>query len=276
MTVAAGSTHRSADRPGSLSAIARRWYPLRALVLRELNRRFATTALGLGWTVIQPLVLIGVYLLVFGSILGSGSADGARHGFTFFMLSGMLPYLATSDGIQRSATSLREDRTLFDREAFPAEVVPASRVVAAMVTEAIALLLVIAIGALLGNLRLNGWLLFLPVLMLLRVIITCGIAWLVSVLTVFITDLGEALPLLLTAWLFLTPIFYRVDQVPNGLRWLLAINPLHHVVQGYRAVMLEDRAPLPELAWLIGWCVLVGGGGLWFYRAAIHRAKDFI
>ncbi len=257
------------------ASVGRQWYPLRALVRRELGRRYATTALGLGWTVVQPLVLIGVYLLVFGSILGGGDAAATRHGFTFFMLSGMLPYLAASDGIQRASTSVREDRTLFDREEFPAEVVPAARVVAATVTEVVALLLVLAVGVVLGNLALSPWLLFLPLLILLRVVITCGIAWLVSVLTVFVTDLAEALPLLLTAWLFLTPIFYRVDQVPPGLRWLLPINPLHAVVQGYRAVMLDGRAPWPELAWLLGWSAALGAAGLLFYRAAIHRAKDF-
>jgi lipopolysaccharide transport system permease protein len=253
-----------------------RWYPLAALVRREVQRRYATTALGLGWTLLQPLVLIGVYLLVFGSILGSGSSDPTGPSFTFFLLTGMLPYLATAEGIQRAAGSLREDRALFDRETFPAEVVPASRVAAAAVTEVMALLLVVAVGIAIGDLRASGWLLLMPVLILLRIVITCGYAWLVSVLTVFITDLGEALGLLLTAWLFLTPIFYRVDQVPAGMRWLLAINPLYHVVEGYRAVLLDGRAPVPELAWLLGWAVLVGALGAWFYRKALDRAKDFL
>lgn len=251
------------------------WYPLLALVRREVQRRYATTALGLGWTLLQPLVLIGVYLLVFGTILGSG-ADPGGPSFTFFLLTGMLPYLATAEGIQRAATSLREDRALFDRESFPAEVVPASRVVAAAVTEVVALALVVAVGVALGDLHTSGWLVLLPILVILRIVLTCGYAWLLSVLTVFLTDLGEALGLLLTAWLFLTPIFYRVDQVPEGLRWLLAINPLHHVVQAYRAVLLEGRAPGAELAWLAGWIVVVAGVGLWFYRKALERAKDFL
>lgn len=252
-----------------------RWYPLLALVRRETQRRYATTVLGLGWTLLQPLVLIGVYLLVFGTILQSGAGPDAPS-FTFFLLTGMLPYLATAEGVQRAATSLREDRALFDRETFPAEVVPASRVVAAAVTEVMALALVVVVGVALGDLRASGWLLLLPVLVVLRIVLSCGYAWLLSVLTVFLTDLGEALGLLLTAWLFLTPIFYRVDQVPEGLRWLLAINPLHHVVQAYRAVLLEGRAPGVELVWLAGWTVVVAGLGLWFYRKALERAKDFL
>jgi ABC-type polysaccharide/polyol phosphate export permease len=263
-------------RQGIGAEVRALWYPLAALVRREVQRRYATTALGLGWTLLQPLVLIGVYLLVFGSILASDAADPAAPSFTFFLLTGMLPYLAVSEGIQRASGALREDRALFDREAFPATVVPASRVVAATVTEVAALALVLAVGLALGELHLSPWLAALPLVIALRIVITCGYAWLVSVLTVFITDLGEALGLLLTAWLFLTPIFYRVDQVPAGLRWMLAINPLHAVVQGYRAVLLEARAPWPEVAWLAAWAVLIGGIGAWFYRAALDRAKDFL
>jgi ABC-type polysaccharide/polyol phosphate export permease len=217
-----------------------------------------------------------VYLLVFGSILASDTPDPARPAFTFFLLTGMLPYLAVSEGIQRASGALREDRALFDREAFPATVVPASRVVAATVTEVAALALVLIVGLALGDLHLSPWLAALPLVIALRIVVTCGYAWLVSVLTVFITDLGEALSLLLTAWLFLTPIFYRVDQVPEGLRWLLAINPLHHVVEAYRAVLLDGRAPWPEALWLAGWAVALGGLGAWFFRSALDRAKDFL
>lgn len=256
-------------------ALARWWFPTAALVRRDLKRRYATTMIGLGWTVLQPLVLIAVYLLVFGTIIQVDVAGAGAHGFAFFMLSGMLPYLAWTDALFRAAGALREDRALFEREDFPAEVVPASRVVAAAVPEVVALTLFVAVGAFFG-LSVSGWLLTLPLLVALRVVIAFGHAWLVSVLTVFITDLAEVLSLLLTAWLFLTPIFYRVEAVPPAMRWVLAINPLHHVVEAYRAVLLEGRAPFPELWPLLGWVVVIGGGGLWFFRVALPRAKDFL
>jgi ABC-type polysaccharide/polyol phosphate export permease len=84
------------------------------------------------------------------------------------------------------------------------------------------------------------------------------------------------LSLLLTAWLFLTPIFYHAEAVPPGLRWLLVLNPLHHVVEAYRAVLLDGRAPFPAGVFAIGWVIVVGGVGLWFFRKALDRAKDFI
>lgn len=250
------------------------WYPLVALVRRDLQRRYATTMLGFGWTVLQPLILIGVYLLVFGFILNAGQTESSRHAFSFFMLSGMLPYLATADGIQRAASSLKEDRALFDRESFPAEVVPAARVVGAAVAEVVALGLFVVVGAFF-TVPVTLWLLTLPLLVFLRVVITCGYAWLVSILTIFVTDLAEALSLLLTAWLFLTPIFYPIASVPDGLRWLLVINPLHHIVAAYRRVLLDGQSPMSDGLLMACWAIAVGGLGLWFFRKTLDRAKDF-
>lgn len=264
------------NRGGDRSGIARYWYPLVALVRRDMQKRYATTALGLGWTVVQPLILIGVYILVFAFILNGGRTAESAHAFVFFMLTGMLPYLATTEGIQRASTALREDRALFDREAFPGEVVPAARVVGAAVGELAALVLVVIIGSVFFALPFGGWLLTLPLLVALRVIITCGFAWIVSILTVFVTDLAEVLSLLLTAWLFLTPIFYPADAVPGAIRWILVLNPLHHIVEAYRSVLLEGHAPIPEALFLVAWGVVIGGAGVWFFRKALDRAKDFL
>jgi ABC-type polysaccharide/polyol phosphate export permease len=194
----------------------------------------------------------------------------------FFMLSGMLPYLAVADGIQRASTALRDDRALFDREAFPGEVIPVSRVVGAAVGEVAGLALVVIVGGTFFGLPVSAWLLVLPLLVVLRILIVSGMALIVSILTVFITDLAEVLSLLLTAWLFLTPIFYSADAVPGAMRWLLVVNPLHHIVEAYRAVLLEGRAPFPESLMLAAWVAGIGGAGLWFFQRAVDRAKDFL
>jgi ABC-type polysaccharide/polyol phosphate export permease len=91
-----------------------------------------------------------------------------------------------------------------------------------------------------------------------------------------VSDLAEVLSLLLTAWLFLTPIFYTAETVPPGMRWMLFLNPMHHVVVAYRAVLLEGRSPVPEVVFLLGWAVVIGGIGLWFFRKTLDRAKDFL
>jgi ABC-type polysaccharide/polyol phosphate export permease len=266
---------RPFDRHAVLADVRRYWYPLMALVKRDLKKRYATTMLGVAWTLLQPLVLVVIYVVVFVFILRSGRDDRSAREFVFFMLTGMLPYLAMTDGIQRASTSLRDDRALLDRDVFPGEVIPAARVVTASVGEAVGLALLVLMGAFFGSSP-SGWLLALPLLIVMRMLLTCAFAWTVSTLSIFVTDLAEVLSLLLTAWLFLTPIFYTMNDVPPFMHWMMALNPLHHFVQAYRLVLLEGRAPLPAGVFAAIWMVLLAGSGLWFFRKTLDRGKDFL
>lgn len=260
----------------TLSLLHRYSYPLIALVRRDLQMRYATTALGLGWAVLQPLTLLLLYIFVFGFILRIKVHPGAGFGdFALYLMSGMLPYMALAEGIQRASSSLRENRGLLDKVVFPAEVLPAVSVVSATLTEVIGLLLLTGL-ALLFHVQMSAWLLLLPLLVLLRVLLTLGFAWLVSVLTVFVGDFSQFLGLMLTAWLFLTPIFYSADAVPSGLRWLLVCNPLHDTVVAYRAVLLQGANPLLAVARAIAWAVGFAAVGLWFFRKTLDRAKGFL
>ncbi|MGH7450944.1 MAG: ABC transporter permease [bacterium] len=251
-------------------------YPLLALVRRDFTIHYAPTVLGLGWTVLQPLLQLSLYTVVFSVILQVKFRphDGAG-GSILYDLCGFLPYMALNEGIQRACHSLVENRNILRKTIFPAEVLPAMAVVSAAVKEGIGLVLLIGMAFGFG-VRPSAWIAFLPLLMLLRLTITLGLAWLVSVLKVFISDMSQVLELILMAWMFLTPIFYPVDKVPEGLQWLLQINPLFHLAAAYRAVVLEGRSPLPMLPVLIVWAIIIPSLGQWFFRKAIERAKDFL
>ncbi|MFC2169808.1 ABC transporter permease [Acidobacteriota bacterium] len=251
-------------------------YALLSLVRRDLKTRYSPTFLGLGWAVLQPLILLLIYTFVFSAIIKVRfNAEDRTIDFVLYLVCGFLPYMALSEGILRGSTSLKENRGLLDKVIFPAEVLPAVGVVIAAVTEIIGLLLLVGLAACYG-VKLSAWIVFLPLLVLLRIGITLGLAWLTSILNVFITDLGQFLGLLLTAWMFLTPIFYPVDLIPDYLVWLLKVNPLYYVITAYRAVILQAGIPLPELLGLIFWAAAISVLGLWFFRQTISRAKDFL
>jgi ABC-type polysaccharide/polyol phosphate export permease len=229
--------------------------------------------LGVTWTVLQPVILILVYVVVFGIVLRADRGEGAR-AFVMSLLCGMLPYLAINDALQRCSFALKEDKTLLERETFPASVIPTSRVATASMGEIVGLALVAAISLLSG---LGGWwVLAVPVLIALRVLLTTALGWIVSLLAVFVTDLNEMLSLLLTVWLFLTPIFYPPEAVPGPLRWTLWINPLHHVATAYRLVLIDGRAPWPSGLWLGLDVILAGAAAWWFFSRAIDRGKDLL
>ena len=122
-------------------------------------------------------------------------------------MSGMLPYMALSDGIHRASGALQENRSLLDQMVFPAEVIPFAAVLGSSFTEVIGLLILAGAAGALGQ-SISLWLLTVPLLLLLRIALTVGAGCFVSTLAVFIPDVREVLNFLLTAWLLLTPIFY--------------------------------------------------------------------
>ena len=204
--------------PAWQEAFDRYRFALAAFVRRDLNGRYSRTVLGLGWMVMQPLTLLALYTFVFAVIMKLRFQPGTETGsFALYLTSGMFPYLALSEGIQRATTSLSGNRSLLDKVRFPAEVLPAVGVVTSTIPEVLGLSLLILVGGLLG-VRYSGWLVLLPVLILLRVMLTMGIAWLVSVLNVFLVDIGQFVGLFLTTWLFLTPIFYPAELIRGNLR----------------------------------------------------------
>jgi ABC-type polysaccharide/polyol phosphate export permease len=248
-------------------------YPVVALTRRDVKKRYAGSLLGAAWTIVQPLTLILVYAVVFGILLRTDGGQGAR-AFVMSLLCGMLPYLAINDALQRCSFALKEDKALLERETFPASVIPTSRVATASIGEVVGLVIVAAISLASG--RGSWWLLALPAIVVLRVALTTALGSIVSLLAVFVTDLNEMLSLLLTVWLFLTPIFYAPEVVPHSLQWTLWVNPLHHVATAYRLVLIEGQPPWPVGLWLVGDVIVAGVAGRWFFTTAIDRGKDLL
>lgn len=252
------------------------WYPLLSLVQRDFKVRYSSTVFDIGWVIIKPLIFISLYTLVFSIILKVKVGPNDGHGdFVLFLLSGYFPFMASAEGIQRGSRSLIDNRGLLKKVIFPAEVLPVVGVVSATVTEFIGMGLLLGFAVASGA-PLSGWLLLLPLVILLQVIMTVGLAWLLSVLTVFLTDLGEALGLMITGWLFLTPIFYPVDSIPPDLLLFFKLNPMFHFVAAYRAIILQAHAPWPELPVAGLFAFGLSLIGFWFFRKTIDRAKNFI
>jgi ABC-type polysaccharide/polyol phosphate export permease len=258
------------------SLLHRYWYPLSALARRDMSRTYGRTSLGRGWMVLHPALLMALYILVFGFILRIRVVPGGGPGeFAIFLMSGMLPYFALCEGIQRSNYSLSENRGLLDQAVFPAEVMPLAGVIGASLIEGIGLGVLI-VAMLWQGPALTVWLLALPLVVVLRMLLTAGMSCLTSVLVVFIPDLRELLGFLLTVWLFLTPIFYSPQTTPVEMGPLLQINPLHAMVSAYRAVIFGQTGAAWAMLKAAVWAVSIFAFGIWFFRKSVERARDLL
>lgn len=248
-----------------------------SFVRRDLRGRYMNSVLGLSWAVIQPLSLLLLYTFVFAVVLRVRlGATGTTTSFALYLFCGMLPWLAFAEGVTRSASVVLEHAHLIKKMVFPSEVLPAYAVASALVIELIGLgVFLLAVAALF---RMPGWtLVLLPLVMACQVMFTLGLGWFLASLNVFLRDVGQVLGLGLTLWMLVTPIFYPPEMIPARFHALLAWNPLHHVVQGYRDVVLEHRVPdLFQLALLGGVALATFLAGHWFFRRSQRAFVDVL
>jgi lipopolysaccharide transport system permease protein len=249
----------AATRAGfpSLGWIPRYGELLRTLIRRELRARFKGSALGLFWSLIYPLAMMGVYTLVF-SVLWR--VTGNIPHYPLFVLAGLAVWGFFQAGIQLGTTSLVSNGELIKKVWFPRELVPASAVLAQTVTIGVMLVILIPICLIVepGNAR--TVVLVVPIVAGLACLVL-GLAWLFSVANVFYRDVEHLLAVAFLPWFFLTPVLYGLEQfsAADSHRWLILLmrygNPVTPYVESVRAVVLQHVVPGTPLllyAFLVG------------------------
>lgn len=233
----------SRSLPNPLATLWQRRTLVKAMVRRELTARYRGSAGGALWAVLQPMAMLGLYTFVFSAILKvKFGVDGSTVAFAFYLFSGMIPWLAFSEALGRSPNAMLENANLVKKVVFPLEILPVNLVLTGMASGLVSTA-VLVVGVLLWRHAVPWTVVLLPVLWVLQYLFTQGLAWMLSALGVFVRDVGHAIGLMLTAWMFLTPIMYPASAVPEGFRWVLWANPMAALVEGYRAVLLEGVLP---------------------------------
>jgi len=242
-------------------------YMLKMLAIRELKASYAGSALGLLWTVFNPLFYLAVYGIVFGVFFRStpDPVYGTKS-FFLFLLCGLVPWQFFSQTINSSAGSLVKNLSLIKKAVgFPAEVMPVVTVISNIISHLISLTLLIVIVAFTA--KLTPYALLIVVYLFLTAVFSIGLGWIVSGINVFLRDIEQMLGLLMMAWLFFTPIFYSPSFVPAEYRFILKLNPVYHLVEGYRLALLTGRAlPAADLAYFAAVSFVTFGVGGMFFR----------
>jgi lipopolysaccharide transport system permease protein len=189
------------------------------------------------------------YFFVFGIVLRARfHGDPSRAGFVLYFLCGMLPWLAFSEAAGRAPFVMLEHRNFVKKLVFPLETLPVNLVAAGLVTELFALgIFMVFLLATRGAVPLA--VLWLPAWVVPQVFFTAGVVWFLAALGVYVRDLGHVNGFLLTLWFFLTPICYPVESLPPEALAVLSKNPFFVLVDAYRQMFLEGRAPAPGALW---------------------------
>ena len=230
---------------------------IHSLVVRELKARYRGSVLGFFWSFVNPLMLLSIYTFVFKYILEN--REEKLQPYALFMFCGLLPWTWFSASLSDAAGSLISGGNLIKKVLFPAEVLPIVSVLANMVHFFLGLLILVAfmVGFQLAGAQYRPDpvdLLFFPLIVIVQLILTLGLALALAALTVHFRDIRDLLSNLLTFWFFATPIiyFYELPSV-QSFRWLFDFNPFFHLAVSYQEVLFFGGAPFWDghLTWLL-------------------------
>jgi ABC-type polysaccharide/polyol phosphate export permease len=249
-----------------------RYRPLvQSLVARELKARYRGSVLGFFWSFVNPLLLLLIYTFVFTVVL-PGVHPPDLEPFALFMFCGILPWSWFSSSLLESSNVLIAGGNLIRKVLFPAEILPIVTVLAGLVHFGLGLPI---LAAFLIYYRVPiapldlAW---FPVIVAVQLVLTLGLALLLSALTVHFRDVRDLLANLLTLWFFATPIIYALSQAPPGVRGLLNLNPFTHLAVSYQEVLFRP-GPFTEWPRLLA----VGAGALVTFAAGyfvFDRLRD--
>jgi lipopolysaccharide transport system permease protein len=228
---------------------------LYATISQSLRSRFTGNILGGLWLVLYPLLFLLMYSAVFVYILkvrmpGLGTVE-----YILVIFSGLVPFLAFSEAFGTGTTSIVANRGLLRNTLFPIELVVARDVIVGHASMGLGMLLV-WVSALYA--RGFYWThLAVPFIYALQIVLTLGIVWITSTLTVFFRDLQQATPILILFLMLVSPIAYTDEMVPEGMKGLLQLNPLAWLMHLYRGCLLEGTLPVFDLVVLSTFSILV-------------------
>jgi lipopolysaccharide transport system permease protein len=213
------------------------------LTWRDVKVRYKQTALGAAWAILQPLFMMVIFTIFFGTLAGVQSA-----GFPYpvFALAALVPWTFFSNSITASGNSLVGSSNLISKVYFPRLIVPAAAMLAGLVDFALAFGL-LSLLMIYYRVALTAQVLFLPVLVVLTALFALGVGTWMSALNVKYRDVRFALPFVIQLWMFVSSVILPSSSVPEKYRWLLLLNPMSAIIEGYRSALFGLPFDWPAL-----------------------------
>jgi len=233
------------------------------LVWRDIKVLYAQTILGFSWAILQPLIQVVIFTVVFGKI-----AKVPTDGIPYFLFSSVaiIPWTYMSQSMQQSSQSLVQGQNMLGKVYFPRLIFPMTAVLSRLVDFGISILIIL--GVMLYYRVLPTWnLLLFPLLVVLMASIPAGIGMWLSSLAIRFRDVKHAMPFVVRMLIYTAPIVYSASSIPEKYRLIYSFNPIVGVIEGYRACLLGTSIPW-QYIWpgIITAVILLISGALYFKK----------
>lgn len=234
---------------------------LSQLVSRDFKTRYKRSVLGVLWSMLNPLLTMSVQYMVFSNLF-KWDVDN----YAVYLLIGTVTFNFFSEATQAALSSITGSASLITKVYIPTYVFPVAKVLSSCINlcfSTLALYLIIF----LQGISLNVYHLLIPVLYIALILFSCGIGLILSALMVYFRDTQFLYGVLIVLWMYLTPLFYPIDIIPENMMGLYSLNPMYQYVTFFRTLVLDAAMPtLAQFGWCFGYAVAVMVIGLLVFR----------
>lgn len=249
---------------------------LMQMIKQEIKGRFAGSIGGFLWSFLHPILMLITYLIVFVYIFklrisaGEGSASSA-----LYLMAGIFPWIIIAEGLARGTSSMIENANLIQKTPFPVEILTAKAVLTPLFSHGISLIL-LALYKVMSS-GSFGILIALPLVIILQSLFTLGIVFFTATLTVFFRDIMQLTQVLITFWIYLTPVMYTMAMIPDWARQVMYINPLYPLLTIYQGLFVRGSLPGWDIVGLaLTWSVLFFVIGAFVFNKMKYEFADWL
>jgi lipopolysaccharide transport system permease protein len=211
---------------------------------RDVIGRYRGSAMGLLWSLLNPILMLAVYTFVFSVVFQArwGTEDTGRVEFAIILFVGMIIHGLFAECVNRAPSLILNNVNYVKKVVFPLEILPWVAMGSALFHALISVLVLLGAIAV-TRFSIHGSVVFLPLLLLPLVLLTTGITWFLASVGVFLRDVGQTTGIVTTIMLFISPVFFPISALPEQYRVLLQLNPLTFMIEQARDVLVWGRGP---------------------------------
>lgn len=240
----------------------------------ELAKRHAGSAFGILWIFLQPAFLLGIYLFVYMVVFRMRFPGYSQMDYVLFVFCGLIPYMGFMEAVNAGAVSVKQNIHLIKNVMLPIELIPVRSVMVSMVGQLVSIAIILILVIFNGNLSVH--LTWLPLIILLQIMMLIGLVWILSALAVVLPDITYVVNLLVMFLMFVSPIGFKPDMVPEKVRFMIDWNPIYYLTEVYRDSLIFGNFPSFQVATIYTLlCIAMFALGAWFFRKFKGVLVDF-
>lgn len=256
------------------------WKSKRILMLTsyvELKKRYVGSVLGIGWVLLYPAFLLGMYMFIYQAIFKVKiTGIDSPFEYSLFVLSGIIPYLGLAETLNASILSLSQNRHLIANVIAPMEIIPMRVVCVAMASQCMGLLILMAILLFSGS-SISFYWLYVPFMLIIQFFFLCGLSFIFAIIGVVMRDLVQLMGVFTLFLLVVSPVGYTKEMVPEYLQNFLYLNPLWYMVESFRQPLLYGQLPDPFMLCIyLGATIFIFCLGGYLFKKALYFMRDLI